>query len=249
MANDAILVANTFEAEPRGFRLPGRRQRPALRLALGALLGGTSLGSTLGCAAIGTSESPSAHRAPTTEARRLEACLERARTHLAEAEITLERMRRELAGFAPERRCRPMDPRAPFRAFEGRWSGHWGDMPVEHLWKTVAPGVQLVVIRDGKVPKPGINLREGKLLCGIVVEADGRERLHSGRFVAAGGEHGPHLEWRSGHHIYRESVTCHAGQRRYEIRESVRTGAGYEPGVSTHYAPPMAPMRLAGGPR
>ena len=158
-------------------------------------------------------------------------------------------MRAELTGHAEDDRCRSMDPEAPFRAFEGRWSGRWGEMEVEHLWRTVAPGVQLVMILDGGVAKPGINLREDELLCGIVVEADGTERLHSGRFVPAQDGRSSHLEWQAGGHIYRERVTCADGRRRYEIQESVRRSDGYEPGVRAHYAPPMAPMQLARGPR
>lgn len=158
-------------------------------------------------------------------------------------------MRAKLTGHAQDDTCRPMNPEAPLSAFEGRWSGRWGEMKVEHLWHTVAPGVQLVLILDGGVSKPGINLREGRLLCGIVIEADGRERLHSGRFVPDRAGRGSHLEWRTERHIYRERVTCAHGQRRYEIHETVRNEDGYEPGVRAHYAPPMPPVQLARGPQ
>ena len=183
----------------------------------------------------------------TAQFEAVEACLQRARTELAASGPALARMRIELDKPATENTCRSMDPGAPFKAFEGRWSGRWGDMPVEHLWRTVEPGVQLVVIKDGDVHKVGINLHDGRQICGIVVEADGQERLHTGRFISGETMDEAHLEWRAGDHVYRERVTCADDRRQYEIEEWVRTQDAYEPGVRTQYTAPMpSSIQLAG---
>lgn len=173
--------------------------------------------------------------APATEPQsEVEACLHEARVRLRTAETAFIGMRAAMTGPASEDQCRRINERTPFLVFEGRWR----EMPVEHTWRTVDVGTQLVLIRDGDVYKRGINVRINTNLCGIVMESSGQERRHAGRFVAGGGDYGPHLELRTEDRIYRKRVTCDRGRRRYEIRETILEGHGAEPHLRAVYAPP-----------
>lgn len=222
----------------------GAGQRPyPLAMTWNAMLIAATIGSLSVTRACSTEATP-----PPDEPSDVGACLDRARARLADSEVELSRLESELEGFADDDGCRDMDPEAPFRAFEGRWRGDWNGMPVDHVWRTVADGVQLVLIEDGGVRKPGINLAHEGTICGIVIDAEGQERLHSGRFVASG-EAPAYVEWRTEHSIYRERVTCRDGQRRYEIEERLRRGGV---GVRAIYAPPRpgaapAPQLARGG--
>ena len=116
---------------------------------------------------------------------------------------------------------------APFAAFEGWWRGQWDGIAVAHLWFTVEPGAQLVAISDGGVLKRGINLREpGGELCGLVIEPNGFERVHQGRYFPRTATSPAYLKWLTPGRNYYERVACRDGQPMYEIFEEVLNEGG-----------------------
>ena len=169
--------------------------------------------------------------------RRSATCLKRSKALLKRHRGTLSAMSSGLdepmTAFAS---CSPLRWDRPFDAFEGKWSGRWQTMPVRHLWRTVSPGVQLVVIRDGEMVRHGINLQlpDGQI-CGLVVAPDGTERPHHGRFFPATSESPAYLRWLTPHSIYRERVTCGPSERAYIIVEERITGNRVSPGTIAVY--------------
>lgn len=167
-------------------------------------------------------------------------CLDEAEAMLRLETATLDAMRRTLGtsvmpaiepatpGDADSRSARlgvhglPIDL---LSRFDGHWRGHWGDMPVEHVWLSIDRATQLVVIDDDGVRKHGINLvGEDGTICGLVLEGD-RARLHQGRYREAFDA----IEWTTPDRTYRESVTGSPGNRRYHIVEQVLTGGADDP--------------------
>lgn len=182
-------------------------------------------------AGCGTAAGPVPHAEPSMAACLLEAAqgMRRHESALARMEDVLQ-SRRSPDALGPS-------AGGVFGAFDGHWRGRWGDIPVEHLWWSVDEQTQLVVIRDGTTLKRGINLAHGQRVCGIVLD-QGAPRLHEGRRRADGT-----LEWRTGRRTYLERVRGTAGNRRYEIQETVE-GAGKR---CAHYrevpAPPLTSRR------
>ncbi|MEO1338100.1 MAG: hypothetical protein AAFV29_20820 [Myxococcota bacterium] len=171
-----------------------------------------------------------------------EACLQRARALVAEHDAVLMTMVEAVArppSSSPSS-CRRTTAEAPFAAFEGWWVGQWGDMPVTHLWMTVAEGVQLVAIDDAGIRRTGINLHWAGTICGLVISPDGRERRHYGRFVAATGETAAHLLWTTPQRDYRERVMCEQGRSVYEIEERIIALGRARRGMRARYHRPQA---------
>ena len=128
----------------------------------------------------------------------------------------------------------PGSPGDAFAAFEGAWEGHWGAMPVRHLWWSPSPDVQLVVVQDGDVVADGINVRDGRgVLCGLMREPSGDFRPHEGRRVPLPGG-GSGLVWRTPDRAYVEWVT-HGGQH-YLIEEWVVRGRRAARGTTAAYS-------------
>lgn len=125
---------------------------------------------------------------------------------------------------------------APFAAFEGFWNGRWNDTDVAHLWLTIEPGVQLVLLSDDGVVSQGINLiAEDNKVCGLVVTPDGKERLHQGRFFAATDRSPAYLKWLTPKRHYYERVTHLNDERRYEILEEIVDGKETRWGTVARY--------------
>ncbi len=173
-------------------------------------------------------------------------CLARARSLIVKHTSTFRGM--SLALERPRggpRGCRSMRGSAPFAAFEGSWQGRWRDIEVAHLWLTVAPGVQLVLLSNNGALSRGINLiSDGNQICGIVVDPGGEERAHQGRFFEAAPEHPAHLRWLTPDRNYYERVTCDGGERRYEIVEEILGDTGPRRGTYARYAPPASATAL-----
>lgn len=147
------------------------------------------------------------------------------------------------------RQCRSMNRERPFAAFEGWWQGRWNDIETKHLWLTVEPGVQLVLLSNDGVISKGINLVSvDQEICGIVEAPDGSERLHQGRFVEASGHRAAHLKWFTPDRNYTETVTCDDGERRYEIVEEIFDRRGARRGTAATYAPPTVMGALTSSP-
>ena len=158
--------------------------------------------------------------------RAVMACLDEARGLLRRHALVLEVMSMVVDRPGPsDPSCRSMRDDAPFRAFEGWWAGQWGRMPVAHLWLTVQPGVQLVLISDGGHRKQGINLMtDDGVICGLVMDGDGRERLHQGRFFPATANSSAYLKWLTPQRNYYERVTCSDRGPTYRIVEQIVDG-------------------------
>ncbi len=173
-------------------------------------------------------------------------------TCLAAAGAELESRGGELQGLERalllQTAAPPPDPRGRFGAFDGSWAGQWGPMEVEHLWQSVAPEIQLVVIRDGTLLRRGINFIDATgQVCGIVEEPRGADRLHGGRFLAHN-----EIEWWTEDCAYHEQVLVVAKALRYAVESSPSSG-GRCPMVQAQYsemtsvAPgPAGPLSLIG---
>ncbi len=174
-------------------------------------------------------------------------CLARARGLIREHASTFDLMAAAIGRpVLRERGCREMRFDRPFAAFEGWWQGRWGDVGVAHLWLTVAPGAQLVLLHNDGVASRGINLLVGpNEICGIVIEPNGVERVHQGRFFKATSKRASYLKWLTPGRNYYEAVSCDEGERRYEIVEEVIGPTGPRLGIIARYAPPQEVSALA----
>jgi|GEM_PF-5449762 len=141
---------------------------------------------------------------------------------------------------------RGVDPftlqQSPFADFEGAWCGSWDGAPVRHVWRSVARDTQLVLVEDRGVAQHGINHRDADgTLCGVVRQADGRERVHEGRRIVSPGGGASWLQWTTPSRRYIERVVRTPSGPRYEIVEEVLTPDATVPGVTAAYGVCEAP--------
>jgi len=123
-----------------------------------------------------------------------------------------------------------------FMRFEGGWNGHWAGVRARHLWLSVAWNIQLVVVEDDGKPQRAINYVDGSgFICGIVQQADGRERPHEGRWFSATDDEGEYLVWLTpDRNYYERHLVAPDGTRRYRIDEQI-PGEQPVPGVEASY--------------
>lgn len=211
--------------------------RPALLLMTGALAPASALADNGTSRAVAVVDSTDRF-----DPEAVSVCLARGRqlirAHASTFSVMAVALTRPVFG---SRGCREMSAAQPFAAFEGWWRGQWSDIDVEHLWLTVEPGVQLVLLSNDGVVSRGINLVAGpNEICGIVMGPDGGERLHQGRFVAATEERASYLMWLTPGRNYYEAVSCEHRERRYEIVEEIVGPTGPRLGTVARYAPPQS---------
>lgn len=204
-------------------------------------------------AAPGVIEASSSDDGPVAyDAERAEPCLVEARAVMADYEPAYREMeefygsgqdydelRKEVACQksypASVAKARGIPPEV-FMRFEGGWRGNWAGVEARHLWVSVAWNIQLVIVEDDGVPQRAINYIDGYgAICGIVQQADGRERPHEGRWFPATAHKEEYLAWLTpDRNYYEQALVAPDGTRRYRIDEQI---PGEEPvrGVEASY--------------
>ncbi|MEM9187768.1 MAG: hypothetical protein AAGF12_01230 [Myxococcota bacterium] len=163
-------------------------------------------------------------------------CLEAGRRALDTRPNVLQGM---TEGLAHPRRVETSCDEPGLVPFDGHWDGTWGAQPVQHLWVSVTPELQLVVFDDGDSVKHGVNLWFDGVLCGIVRSASGgAERLHEGQVFPASRHSPAYIKWLTPDRIYYERVACEDLGRVYEIVELIPTRRRLELGTRARYREP-----------